>query len=651
MHSTPGLALLALAGAVVVRAQEPGDKPPSTYPHVYPGEPKVPYGPVWQKYFQVTEPLPNVTWALARNWAGNMPVQRAGHPNDTLFFWAVEKENGSLTAAAGERSDEPWGIWLNGQVSRFFPSFTGPGSASTAGFMIENGPFKVQNDYSIYKNNYTFANLADYVWIDQPVGAGWATADAKGYVADEDQMGADFFKFLENLVKVFPSLATRPLHITGESYAGTYIPYIAKAYFGLRAPPVKLAGIAIGDGTLGSDVVFNIVPTLNIIETYPQLIGYDTDVYAYFKEQEHLCGYDLNLTYPQTGGHFPDLQFIGPSDPNGPGALKTRTGLSKRAFVDRVNEHLAKREARGEALVNRAEQGKRDLTSRKNGTINSWYGCDLYTELLEYAVNYTYPWNLQPKDTSAFDVYNIPDALFPAAPQDASVFFNNNQTRAAIHAPTSKDWAESIFYPFGNSYDYGDPSIEPMAFLSELATNLTKHNVSVTIYSGNDDSLVAHRGSEVVIQNTTFGGIQGFTRKPSTPWYDLEGTFAGTIHQERGWTYALVKGAGHLVPFYQPKAAYTLLRDFILGANTTGLVTSPSKPAVGGESASLAAAVLPGGAIYAGAGTTQSTYYAPTATVQAWDAYITTAAPPGDFPAAATPTGTSSASHKSKGSN
>lgn len=29
--------------------------------------------------------------------------------------------------------------------------------------------------------------------------------------------------FLGNLVKVFPSLASRPLHLTGESYAGTYI--------------------------------------------------------------------------------------------------------------------------------------------------------------------------------------------------------------------------------------------------------------------------------------------------------------------------------------------------------------------------------------------------------------------------------------------
>lgn len=60
--------------------------------------------------FQVTESLPNVTWPLSRNWAGNIPVQRSGHPNDTLFFWAFESSKGSFTA----NSSEPWGIWLNG---------------------------------------------------------------------------------------------------------------------------------------------------------------------------------------------------------------------------------------------------------------------------------------------------------------------------------------------------------------------------------------------------------------------------------------------------------------------------------------------------------------------------------------------------------
>ena len=62
----------------------------------------------------MTQPLTNVTWELGRNWAGNIPIGRAGHPNDTLFFWAFEKEEGSLTAAANENNDKPWGIWLEG---------------------------------------------------------------------------------------------------------------------------------------------------------------------------------------------------------------------------------------------------------------------------------------------------------------------------------------------------------------------------------------------------------------------------------------------------------------------------------------------------------------------------------------------------------
>lgn len=109
-----------------------------------------------------------------------------------------------------------------------------------------------------------------------------------------------------------------------------------------------------------------------------------------------------------------------------------------------------------------------------------------------------------------------------------------------------------------------------MTFLTDLATNATSKGVDVVIYSGNDDSLVSRFSSEVVIQvrpsltvnyspssprssqNTTFGGIQGFSRRPATPWYDDEQQFAGIAHQERNWTFILVAGAGHLVPQQQP---------------------------------------------------------------------------------------------------
>lgn len=58
-----------------------------------------------------------MTFDLGRNWAGNIPVGRTGHPNNTLFFWAFEKEDSSLTATADERSNEPCGIFINEYVS------------------------------------------------------------------------------------------------------------------------------------------------------------------------------------------------------------------------------------------------------------------------------------------------------------------------------------------------------------------------------------------------------------------------------------------------------------------------------------------------------------------------------------------------------
>lgn len=63
--------------------------------------------------FLVNTSLPNVTFPLNRSFAGNIAVNRANHLNDTLFFWAFESENGSLTADASA-SDKPWAIWLNG---------------------------------------------------------------------------------------------------------------------------------------------------------------------------------------------------------------------------------------------------------------------------------------------------------------------------------------------------------------------------------------------------------------------------------------------------------------------------------------------------------------------------------------------------------
>ncbi|KAH9913993.1 alpha/beta-hydrolase [Epithele typhae] len=536
---------------------------PSSFPHDYPGKPSGDFSPAWQTYFEVTEPLPGVNFALPRSFAGNVGVDRAGHLNNTLFFWAFERENGSLTASAGDRANEPWGIWLNG----------GPGSSSMLGLAYENGPIHLDQNQKPSKNNFSWDQLADYVWVDQPVGVGWSTTDSDGYVADEDQMGTDFMGFLSNLVKVFPSLATRPLHLTGESYAGTYIPYIMKAYFQTPNPPVKIAKFVIGDGTVGSGIVFNEVPTLQIIQTYPQLINYDPGAYEFFAEQFHLCGLDLNLTYPQTGGHFPTLINQTPDAP-----------AARRSKYHPGEGRLGERESEGEA--------RGPVAEGPQGVIDPWYGCDVWDEMVDYALNFSMPWDAE----QGFDVYRIEDGLNPEFPLDGSAFFNDPQARAAVHAPTSKNWRSSIFYPFLGDPERGeDPSPEPMVFLTDLATNASAQGIQVVLYSGNDDSLVAHRGTEVVIQ-------------------------------ERNWTYVLFLHAGHLVPQGAPAAARVFLREFVLGANTTGLVTSADGAAVGGEDAALGAYAVRGQAgIEVGSVTPTGTVTFASATVAAWDAFIGTA--------------------------
>ncbi|KAF8521294.1 alpha/beta-hydrolase [Gautieria morchelliformis] len=623
---------LALAALAVAHAQS--QSPPNTFPHNYPGIPNTNANftdsKAWQDYFLVKDQLPNMTFSLERSFAGNIPVNRQGHPNNTLFFWGFEKSNGSLTGDPNANTTEPWMIWLNG----------GPGSSSMLGMLFENGPLHVADDLSLVKNDFGWNSLADTFWIDQPVGTGFSTADSQGYIFSEDQMGEDFLGFLSNLVQVFPSLAKRPLYLTGESYAGTYIPYITKTYFNTPNPPVHLVKIAIGDGAIGSEPVFEDSPVLSILETYPQLIDYDPAVYNYFKEQRHLCGYDLNLTYPQAAP-FPPLRPNQISSGSGlfQGAARTPRALTKEAFRSafaRAPESPSSLSKRDLAVrAQKREAWKRDLSQRPNGTIDPFYQCFLLFELLDYAVNFTKPWSINDSTSTdpGFDVYDIPDALDPEAPQNGTFFLNDPATRAALHAPTSKNWSSSFNYPFENNEtnfltpgtnQFGDPSIEPGAFLTDLATNSSKMDISWVIYSGNDDFLVAHLGTETTIQNTSFGGIQGFTQRPSTAWFGDDGAFAGIVHQERNLTFVLFDNAGHLVPQWQPARALTFVREFILGSNTNGSVVNNSTV---GVSHPLAGGILPGetNPIFTGSGTTLGSTLWPSATVAAWDSFIANA--------------------------
>jgi hypothetical protein len=66
----------------------------------------------------------------------------------------------------------------------------------------------------------------DFVSGDQKLKSNFET----NWIIDNYAYAYAQVGFLANLVKVFPSLATRPLYVTGESYAGTYI--VSRHHYG-----------------------------------------------------------------------------------------------------------------------------------------------------------------------------------------------------------------------------------------------------------------------------------------------------------------------------------------------------------------------------------------------------------------------------------
>lgn len=140
-----------------------------------------------------------------------MPISKAANETRELYFWFFPSEN-------TEASDEIL-IWLNG----------GPGCSSLEGLFQENGPVIWQ--YGTIKpvaNPYTWVNLTNVVWVEQPVGTGFSQGVPSA--TSEEDVAEQFLGFWKNFMDTF-DLKGRKVFITGESYAGYYVPYIADAMF------------------------------------------------------------------------------------------------------------------------------------------------------------------------------------------------------------------------------------------------------------------------------------------------------------------------------------------------------------------------------------------------------------------------------------
>lgn len=61
---------------------------------------------------------------------------------------------------------------------------------------MQIGPIRIGFNNQPSENPWSWHQLADIFFVDQPVGTGFSTVDAQGFVANEDEMAKDFVGFL-----------------------------------------------------------------------------------------------------------------------------------------------------------------------------------------------------------------------------------------------------------------------------------------------------------------------------------------------------------------------------------------------------------------------------------------------------------------------
>ncbi|CBQ73866.1 related to KEX1 protein precursor [Sporisorium reilianum SRZ2] len=181
--------------------------------------------------------------------AGYLPARPAaanGEPKDNAHLFFL------LLRARHVPAKRKLIIWFNG----------GPGCSSFDGAMMEVGAWRMDGKGGLVwvKDGASWNEYADILFLDQPVGTGFSYVNTNSYTTSLPQAADEVVHFLEQFVQVFPEYSRDvelqygsqgsgvDVFLAGESFAGQYIPYTAKAIVKASKPPVSLKGIAIGNG-------------------------------------------------------------------------------------------------------------------------------------------------------------------------------------------------------------------------------------------------------------------------------------------------------------------------------------------------------------------------------------------------------------------
>lgn len=153
--------------------------------------------------------------------------------DSNMFFW--------FFPAARDWEKAPVSVWLQG----------GPGASSLYGLFDENGPFELTPENELRLRNFSWNRVTSIAYIDNPVGTGFSYSQLQCYSKNQTHVGQNLLSAVKQILQLFPEIASNPFFVTGESYAGKYVPALGYAIHKDNensVTKINLQGLAIGNG-------------------------------------------------------------------------------------------------------------------------------------------------------------------------------------------------------------------------------------------------------------------------------------------------------------------------------------------------------------------------------------------------------------------
>ncbi|CAN4123833.1 unnamed protein product [Withania somnifera] len=417
-----------------------------------------------------------------------------------LFYYFVEADSEDATSL-------PLTLWLNG----------GPGCSSVGyGAFMEHGPFKPGKDGSLTKNKYSWNLESNMLYVDSPIGVGFSYSNTSSdYINWDDTATArENLQFILEWFKKFPQYRYSDVYLTGESYAGHYIPQFAMLLLDYnRMPnvkPIKLKSIALGNPFLDLEISVRSAEYL----------------WAHGVISDELL--DMLRTICN------ETRFVMEYIYN-----KTSNECTK--VLELEEEEMGNDIVKDDILLPKCVSSGAAGQMRALGNLGT----------------------IQEK----FDK-KVGKVADPCLTDWVNLYLNKPEVQKALHANTTYlpySW-EICSGPL--QYKMEDSAIDIIPLLS----NILKVHIPVLLFSGDQDSKLpltqTRKIAKLLARDLKLVALDKYG-----PWYD--GLQIGGWSQSFGapsegkniphLTFATVRGAAHEVPYTSPSQALTLFRAFLKG--------------------------------------------------------------------------------------